>query len=176
MTFAAVLPQGRERGLVVAMSILFVFASFAAFGNGARGLVGAVLCPALVLLTSIDLRHRLLPNAVVFPASAAILLVIAAAAPHALLAHVEAGLALFGFLLLFALIFVGGLGYGDAKTGLLIGLALGSATAAAMFYALFGVFLAALWMLFRGGLSARKQTIAFGPFLALGAIAAFFLG
>jgi prepilin signal peptidase PulO-like enzyme (type II secretory pathway) len=41
--------------------------------------------------------------------------------------------------------------------------------------AFLGLFVAALWMLSRQGLSARRQSIPFGPFLAFGAIAAFFL-
>ena len=44
-----------------------------------------------------------------------------------------------------------------------------------MMLAFFGLFLAALWILSRQGLSARRQSIPFGPFLALGGIAAFFL-
>jgi prepilin signal peptidase PulO-like enzyme (type II secretory pathway) len=45
-----------------------------------------------------------------------------------------------------------------------------------MLAAFAGSFVAALWILFRGGLAARKQTIAFGPYLAAGGILAFFLG
>jgi prepilin signal peptidase PulO-like enzyme (type II secretory pathway) len=45
-----------------------------------------------------------------------------------------------------------------------------------MMAAFFGVFLAALWILIRHGVSARKSTIPFGPFLALGGILAFFFG
>ena len=64
---------------------------------------------------------------------------------------------------------------GDAKVGLLLGLALGSRTLSAMMLAFLGLFVAALWILSRRGLSARRQSIPFGPFLALGGIAAFFL-
>jgi len=44
-----------------------------------------------------------------------------------------------------------------------------------MMFAYLGLFVAALWILARQGLSARRQSIPFGPFLALGGIAAFFL-
>jgi prepilin signal peptidase PulO-like enzyme (type II secretory pathway) len=37
------------------------------------------------------------------------------------------------------------------------------------------VFVAALWIMARRGVGARKESIPFGPFLALGGIAAFFL-
>ena len=44
-----------------------------------------------------------------------------------------------------------------------------------MMVAFFALFVAALWIIARQGISARKQSIPFGPFLALGGIAAFFL-
>jgi len=64
---------------------------------------------------------------------------------------------------------------GDVKVSFLLGLALGSRTLSAMMIAFFGLFLAALWILARNGVSARRRAIPFGPFLALGGIAAFFL-
>ena len=65
---------------------------------------------------------------------------------------------------------------GDAKVGLLLGLALGSRTFSAMMVAFAGLFLAAVWILATQGIAARKKAIPFGPFLALGGILAFFLG
>jgi prepilin signal peptidase PulO-like enzyme (type II secretory pathway) len=64
---------------------------------------------------------------------------------------------------------------GDAKVGFLIGFALGWRTLSAMVIAFFGLFLAALWIISRQGLSARRQSLPFGPFLAFGTIVAFFL-
>ena len=168
------LPTGSLRSATAVGAAAGLVASFAVFGWSGRAVVGAILCPTLVLLAAIDLRHRLLPNAVVFPATLLIALVIAVADPGRLPAHLEAGLALFGFLFIFAAIFPAGLGMGDAKTGLLIGVALAARTYPAMFAAFFGLFLAALWILFRQGLAGRKQSVPFGPFLAAGAILAFF--
>ena len=168
------LPTGAERNLVVAGGVAGVAASFAAFGWSGRSFVGAILCPAFVLLAAIDLRHRLLPNTIIFPSTLAIVLIIAATDVHSLPAHLEAGLALFGFLFLFAALAPSGLGMGDAKAGLLLGVALGSRTLAAMFAAFFVLFVAAVWILVRNGLAGRKQSLPFGPFLALGAILAFF--
>ena len=129
-----------------------------------------------MLLAAIDLRHRLLPNAIVLPSALLVTVCVAATNPHGLLEHVEAGLALGFFFFVFAAVFPAGLGMGDAKVGLLIGLALGSRTLSAMLAASFAVFLVALWILARHGMSARKQSIPFGPFLALGGIVGFFLG
>ena len=61
-----------------------------------------------------------------------------------------------GFLLVFAVVFPGGLGMGDAKLGLLLGLALGSRTLSAMMVAFVGLFLAALFIVATQGASARK--------------------
>ena len=64
---------------------------------------------------------------------------------------------------------------GDAKVGFLIGLALGVQTVSATMIAMAGLLLAALAVLARHGLAARKAAIPFGPFLALGAIVTYFL-
>jgi prepilin signal peptidase PulO-like enzyme (type II secretory pathway) len=64
---------------------------------------------------------------------------------------------------------------GDAKAGLLAGLSLGLQGAFSAMMAAFGtLFVAALWVLIRGGLAARKQSLPFGPFLAFGVILGFF--
>jgi prepilin signal peptidase PulO-like enzyme (type II secretory pathway) len=174
-TLRGLLPHGRVQTATYAVGAVLVAASFAEFGASGRALVGAIMCPALVLLAVIDARHRLLPNAIVFPTTLALGLALAATNPGGFLEHLEAALALGAFLLIFALIARSGLGMGDVKVGFLLGLALGSRTLSAMMIAFFGLFLAALWILVRNGLSARKQAIPFGPFLAVGAIAAFFL-
>jgi len=174
-TLADLLPMGRTRLAVGVAGIALVAASFVVFGASSRALVGAIMCPLLVLLAAIDARHRLLPNGIVFPGVLALGLALAATNAAGFLEHLEAGLALGGFLFLFAAVFPSGLGMGDAKVGFLLGLALGRATLSAMMIAFFGLFLAALWIVARQGVSARKQSIPFGPFLALGGIAAYFL-
>jgi leader peptidase (prepilin peptidase) / N-methyltransferase len=170
------LPAGLARAGVAVTGAALLAASFADFGASGRALVGAVLCPVLVLLAAIDLKYHLLPNAIALPAALLVLLIVAAADAAGFFEHLEAGLALGGFLFVFAVVFPSGLGMGDAKVGLLLGLALGSRTLSAMMVAFAGLFLAALWVLARRGLSARKQAIPFGPFLALGGILAFFFG
>lgn len=169
------LPTAGRLVVVVALSATLLVASFADFGFTGRGFVGAVFCPVLVLLAAIDFEHRLLPNDIIAPASLAIGLIIAIASPGKLvLPHLAAGAALGFFFLAFALIFRGSLGIGDAKLGFLLGLALGSRTFAGVIIAFLGLLLAALTVLARNGMSARKQAIAFGPYLAIGGILAFF--
>ena len=170
------LPVGRDRLVVAAASAALAIWSVADFGASGRALVGVVLCPCLILLAAIDLNHRVLPNAIILPAVLAVGLIVAAADPAGFLEHLYSALALFGFLLLFALVVPSGLGMGDAKLGFLLGLSLGSRTLSAMLATFAASFLAAVWILVRQGLSARKQTIPFGPYMALGGILAFFLG
>ena len=170
------LPTGRVALLVAALSLAAVVASFARFGLTGHALVGAVFCPTLILLAAIDLKHKLLPNTIVLPATLAVGLIVAASSPGDFVGHLLAGLALGGFFFAFAAFFPGSLGMGDAKLGFLLGLALGSKTLGATLIAFGGLLVAALYVLATRGISARKDALPFGPFLALGGILAFFLG
>jgi prepilin signal peptidase PulO-like enzyme (type II secretory pathway) len=169
------LPTGGLRVLVLAAGIGLFAASFAAFGFGTRALIGAVLCPVLVLLAAIDAGHGLLPNTIVLPTTVVVAVILLAGAPSFFPRHLLAAVALGGFFFAFALIFPGSMGMGDAKLGFLLGIALGSRTIAAAIYAIFGLLVAALYILATRGSSARKDVIPFGPFLAVGGILAFFL-
>jgi prepilin signal peptidase PulO-like enzyme (type II secretory pathway) len=169
------LPTGASRGLVVVIGAALVAASFVSFGATGWGVLGAVFCPVLVLLGAIDLEHHLLPNDIVLPAAVAIALIIVIADAGAFLPHLVAGLALALFFLTFAVVFRGGLGMGDVKLGFVVGLALGLSTLPAMFLAFTGLFVSAVWVLIKDGLSARKRALPFGPFIAIGSIVAYFL-
>jgi leader peptidase (prepilin peptidase)/N-methyltransferase len=170
------LPTGTLRAVVVAGSVLLIVGSFARYGFSGKALLGAVFCPALTLLAVIDVRHKLLPNTIVGPAILAVGLIVAVSDPGDFLGHLAAGAALGGFFFAFAAFFPGSIGMGDAKLGFLLGLALGSKTLGATLIAFSGLLVAALYILATRGASARKDSVPFGPFLALGGILAFFLG
>lgn len=170
------LPTEGVAVLVVAFSLTAVVASFIHYGLTGHALVGAVFCPTLILLAAIDLKHKLLPNTIVLPATLAVGLIVAVSSPGDFLTHFLAGLALGGFFFAVAAIFPGSLGMGDAKLGFLLGLALGWKTLGATLIAFTGLLVAALYVLGTRGISARKDALPFGPFLALGGIVAFFLG
>ncbi|HJQ75555.1 MAG TPA: A24 family peptidase [Gaiellaceae bacterium] len=170
------LPTGTLRTLTGAAMVAAVVASFATFGLSGRALVGAVLAPVLVLLTSIDARHRLLPNTIVFPAILAVGVIVAASSPGSFPGHLAVGAAMGGFFFAFAAFFPGSLGMGDAKLVFLLGLALGSRAFGALFLAFVALLVAALYVVAKRGAAARKETIPFGPFLALGGLVVFFLG
>src|SRR5262245_20142924 len=61
------LPTGTVAVAVAALSLAAIVASFARYGFTGHALVGAVFCPALVLLGAIDLKHKLLPNTIIGP-------------------------------------------------------------------------------------------------------------
>ena len=67
------------------------------------------------------------------------------------------------------------LGMGDVKLALFIGASLGWSAVVALPLGFLLTFPVALALLIRNGLAARKATMPFGPFLALGALLVLFL-
>jgi leader peptidase (prepilin peptidase)/N-methyltransferase len=144
----------------------------------------AMMAPFLGLmlaLSVIDVRHRIIPNRLVYPsllAFGAYIVVIALAGGGLDAVRAAIGmLAYGGSLLLVAIVSPRGMGMGDVKLASLIGLVLGAlglryvAVAAGAGILMGGVGgIAALI----GGVS-RKQAIPFGPFMAAGALVAAFL-
>ena len=146
----------------------------------------AVVAPVLGILLAlgvIDARHRIVPNAVTYPAL--VLSLVALTAGHLLGGGVDVldgliGLAAYaGPLFFLALLMPGGMGMGDVKLAALIGLVLGSlglryvAVAAGLGILAGGVGGILAMALFRYG---RKQTIPFGPYLAAGGVGAALFG
>jgi leader peptidase (prepilin peptidase) / N-methyltransferase len=135
---------------------------------------------ACVALVVIDLDSRLLPNRITYPALGlvAVLLLVASLSEHDLgrmLRALEAAGVAGAFMLALALLQPGGMGLGDVKFALVLGLALGWLGWSAVVAGFLGAFLL-------GGLAAlvallvlragRKTQLPFGPWLALGAILA----
>jgi leader peptidase (prepilin peptidase)/N-methyltransferase len=139
------------------------------------------LSVALVLLVVpaalIDLEHRIIPNRITaLGAVVALALGLAfdpGGEPARLIAAASAG----GFLLIDVLAYPSGMGMGDVKLAAVMGLFLGSAVAPALLIALLsGVLVGALVIARKGVSEGRKTAVPFGPFLALGALIAVFLG
>ena len=124
-------------------------------------MLAAILFAALALAVVYDLRERRIPNAVTGPAA-----LLALAAGGADPVRLAAGTGAFAFLGLAALLRPGGMGMGDAKLAGVVGLALGPAVAVAILVA------CAAGTAY--GLAARAATLPFAPFLAVGALWAWF--
>jgi leader peptidase (prepilin peptidase) / N-methyltransferase len=153
---------------VAAAGVAFALA-FARFGVKPQGFIAAVLLSTLAILAAVDLERRIIPNAVVLPAAAAVLTAQAVFFPAR---AGEWGLAAFGaalFLLVPAVVQPGAMGMGDVKLGFLLGAALGRDVIVAFALGSLAALPVALYVFARGGRSARKATLPYGPFLALGA-------
>lgn len=130
----------------------------------------------LVAISLIDLDHRIVPNAIVYPGIVYGIAVTGVISVGALPESLIAGLGAYGFLLLAALARPGGMGMGDVKLAGMMGVFLGLAILPALLAAfLFGSVIGLGIMAVRG-VGARKQAVPFGPFLALGALIGLFTG
>lgn len=165
-------------------AVLFALSAWR-FGFSTELFVYPAFFWTLVVLSVIDLEHRLLPNRVVYPLFligwAALAIAAFAASEPERLYDALLGMALFGgFFFLIAFLFPAGMGGGDVKLSFVLGTFLGYAGGIGV--VLVGMFLAFLLggvvgiaiMVMKGG--DRKTMVPFGPFLATGAAIATFWG
>jgi leader peptidase (prepilin peptidase)/N-methyltransferase len=145
-----------------------------AFGLTAQAAVAAFFCAALVAVSVTDLERRVIPNRIVLPAAAIVLVAQTALEPSPEWAIGALGASLFLFLA--ALAYPSGMGMGDVKLALLLGAALGYTVPVAMMIAMIAALVPAIVLLARHGSAARKMGIPFGPFLALGGVVTLFAG
>ncbi|WCB94537.1 Prepilin peptidase PppA [Baekduia alba] len=139
--------------------------------------LGLVLVSFLVPIAVIDLDVKRIPNALTAPAAVLAIALGALLAPSDLPEQLAAGAAALIFFLLPTLLSKKGMGMGDVKLVGVLGLYLGRAVAPAIFIALIlGVVVGAAVVARKGATAGRKTKIPFGPFLAVGALIAFFVG
>jgi leader peptidase (prepilin peptidase)/N-methyltransferase len=160
--------------IVEATTALLIAGCFLKFGWSADAVIGSFFCAVLVAVSATDLERRVIPNKIVLPAAAIVLVGNTLVHPSVewLLAGVGAG----GFLLLAALAYPGGMGMGDVKLALLLGVALGRAVPVALLVGMVAALVPSIVLLIKHGSAARKMGIPFGPFLALGGVVALFSG
>jgi leader peptidase (prepilin peptidase)/N-methyltransferase len=114
---------------------------------------------------------------VTVPASIAALLISLVLHASGLPAQVLAGLGTGIFLFTFAVLSRGGLGMGDVKLGIVLGLFLGKYVIVALCAGLLASAVLSIGVLLRRGIAAgRKTAIPLGPFLALGGVVALLAG
>jgi leader peptidase (prepilin peptidase)/N-methyltransferase len=160
--------------LVEAVTALLVTASVLRFGLTADAAVAAFFCAVLVAISATDIEHRIIPNRIVLPAAAIVLVANTMLHPSVKWAVAGAGAAL--FLLVAALAYPGGMGMGDVKLALLLGVALGPTVPVAMMVGMISALVPSVVLYARHGSAARKMRIPFGPFLAFGGVVALFAG
>jgi prepilin signal peptidase PulO-like enzyme (type II secretory pathway) len=155
---------------VAVVSAVFAGFAFATYPLGAGAVRAAFMAVVLVVVSATDLERRIIPNRIVLPAAAILLFANVAMSPaHAsefILAALGAGVAF----MIPSLFSASLMGMGDVKLIVLLGAGLGSGVVGALMIAFLSVFPVALVTVIRGGLAARKTTLPFGPFLALGGL------
>lgn len=130
----------------------------------------------LVAILAIDLEHHKVLNRLTYPAIALALIATIFNPDQQYWEHLLGGVIGFGILFLIALVYPAGMGMGDVKLAVFIGLAVGYP---GILMALFLAFV--MGGLVSGGLViarliARRDPIAFAPFLAVGAITTMLYG
>jgi leader peptidase (prepilin peptidase)/N-methyltransferase len=153
---------------------LLVAACFLVFGLSWDAAVASFFCATLVAVSITDLERRIIPNRIVLPAAAVVL--IAQTLLHPSPQWLIGGLAASGFLLLAALAYPAGMGMGDVKLALLLGIMLGKVVPVALMAGMVAALVPAVYLLAKHGQAARKMGIPFGPFLAFGGIVGLFAG
>lgn len=150
--------------------------SILAFGASWRGLAVMVMALALVPVVAIDLEHKLIPNIVVLPAAAVALVFMILDDPSRWWVPVAGAAGAAGFLGILWLVYPRGMGFGDVKLALLLGAVLGASVIPAFFIAFLGGSVLGIVLMARHGKGARKTAIPFGPYLAVGALLALWVG
>jgi leader peptidase (prepilin peptidase)/N-methyltransferase len=137
-------------------------------------LVAAAFCAVLVAISATDLERRIIPNRIVLPAT--VVLLAAQTVLHPSVEWILAGLAAAVAFLLVALAYPGGMGMGDVKLALLLGVVLGRTVSVALLVGMLTALIPSFAVIAKHGKAGRKMTIPFGPFLAIGGVVALFAG
>jgi leader peptidase (prepilin peptidase)/N-methyltransferase len=144
------------------------------FGVSAEAAIASFFCAVLVVLSSIDIDRRIVPNKIVLPA--AVVVLVAQTLVHPSVEWAVSGLGASLFLFLAALAYPRGMGMGDVKLALLLGFAVGRTVPLALFAGMVFALVPSAVLFARHGVAARKMAIPFAPFLALGGVLALFAG
>jgi leader peptidase (prepilin peptidase)/N-methyltransferase len=161
------------RHISVVVAVALTAGCLAVYGLTARGALAAFTAVVLVAVSVTDLERRIIPNRIVLPATAVVLVghTLADPTPEWALAALGAS----AFLFVAALISPQGMGMGDVKLALLIGAMLGRGAAPALAVGSVLAVVPSVAILFKHGRAGRKIGFPFGPFLALGALIVLFV-
>ena len=160
-------------GVELATAIL-VAGCVLAFGVTWDALLASFFSAVLVVISAIDLEHRIIPNRIVVPAFVVVLA--AQTLLHPSPEWALAALGASGFLFVAAVVYPAGMGMGDVKLALLMGAMLGRVVPVSLMLGMLLALVPSIVLLARHGAAARKMGIPFGPFLALGSILGLFWG
>jgi leader peptidase (prepilin peptidase)/N-methyltransferase len=163
--------------LVEALTAALCVGAVLAHSSAAGIALGVGLILIMVPAALIDLEYRIIPNRLTALGAVLALAIGLALDPAGEPERLIAGAAAGGFLLLAALAYPGGMGMGDVKLAAVMGLFLGRTVAVAILIALVaGVLVGVVIIARKGAQEGRKTAVPFGPFLALGAVVAVYVG
>jgi leader peptidase (prepilin peptidase)/N-methyltransferase len=170
-------PISARYPLVEALTAVLCAGAVLAHHSPAAIALSVTLILLVVPAALIDLEYRIIPNRITALGAVLALAIGLALDPGGEPARLIAAAAAGGFFLLAALAYPGGMGMGDVKLAGMMGLFLGAAVAPALLIALLaGVALGAVVVARKGTHEGRRTAVPFGPFLALGALCAIFVG
>jgi prepilin signal peptidase PulO-like enzyme (type II secretory pathway) len=144
--------------------------TFAVYTGFGESLIAGFIAVVLIVVAATDLERRVIPNRIILPATALILVAHLALTPARAWLFVVAAVGAGVVFLIPNLISGALMGMGDVKLATFLGAGLGLSVVGAVTVAFASVFPVALGFVVRGGLSARKSTLPFGPFLAFGSL------
>src|SRR5919204_1364404 len=130
--------------LVAVLSIGLAAGALIKFDLSGRSFVAAVFCVVLVVLSAIDIERRIIPNRIVIPASAVVLLGNIAAQPHRAKEWTIAAFATMFGAFLISVAARGGVGVGDVKLAFLLGAGLGWNVVGGLVLAMIATFVVSL--------------------------------
>jgi leader peptidase (prepilin peptidase) / N-methyltransferase len=162
---------------IEALTAALFVAVVAATGADHDVVIGLLLVSALVPIALIDLDHMRIPDLITGPVAIGIVALALALDPGSVVERLIAGALAGGvfFVILFA--YPKGMGMGDVKLAAVLGLALGSAVAPAIFAALLAGSGTGVVLSVRHGVAvARKTLVPFGVFLAFGGVVGLLCG
>ena len=135
-----------------------------------------VLLSGLVVLSAIDIEFRIIPNKILLPLIVLVLVAQLVITPDRWLELGIAALGAAGYLYLAALIKPGGMGMGDVKLALLLGVGLGATVAVAMLIGIIAAACVGVAIVLVQGAAGRRVRIPLAPYLSAGAVVAAFWG
>jgi leader peptidase (prepilin peptidase)/N-methyltransferase len=160
--------------VIETVTAVLLLAGFFKFGPSFDFLVYAVVAPALVIITAIDIEHQIIPDVITLPGIALGLVVGTYTIGYAdsLLGFFAGG----GLFYLLAVLSNGGMGGGDIKYIAAVGALLGWQKVLLVIF--IGSLLGSVVGVFQITVQkkSRKSLIPFGPFLATGTLVTLFYG
>lgn len=162
---------------VVLPTIVLAGIVAATAGSASAAVLHGLMVLAVIPCAVIDIESRLIPNRITGPAAALALVAGTALDPGGQLSRLAWTAGVAGFLLIAALAYPAGMGMGDVKLLVVIGLCLGRPVVVALFAALIASLLTGVILATRLGVrGARKTALPFGPYLAGGGVLAALAG